>query len=241
MAARKIIIATDNNKSIEFLTNYFSDTESIPTIIRSQADLEHLNQLRIDFIFVDSHWVNKTFVNQIRALKEKQPPLKCLVLGHAEEAARIADAEIECPIDEKVFRRILLSKIAFPPKIKLLLVDDEAEILEVVEDYFSVRTDPPFEVRTAMNGLEGFKLVEQDEPHCMVLDLKMPVRSGVDLYRDLRRGGRKIPTIIFIDSTTAEDILEIRKWGTPVFVEKGGPYSSMPDMLALVKKLVAFC
>ncbi len=82
--------------------------------------------------------------------------------------------------------------------------------------------------------------IEQDPPHCIILDIKMPVRTGVELYRDLSRSGFRIPTIIFIDSTAADDILEIRKWGAPVFIEKGGPSSSMPDMLALVKKLVAF-
>ena len=128
----------------------------------------------------------------------------------------------------------------FPNPTKLLIVDDEPEIIEVIEDYFEVRKDPAFQVRTAFNGLEGFKLIEQDSPHCLILDIKMPVRTGVELYRDLVKSGRRIPTIIFIDSTAADDILEIRKWGAPVFVEKGGSSSAMPDMLALVKKLVAF-
>ena len=127
-----------------------------------------------------------------------------------------------------------------PDPIKLLIVDDEAEIIEVLQDYFEVRKDPSFQIRTAPNGLEGFKLIEQDLPHCLILDIKMPVRTGAELYRDLIRSGHRIPTVIFIDSTTADDIMEIRKWGAPVFVEKGGPSSSMPDMLALVKKLILF-
>jgi len=161
-------------------------------------------------------------------------------LGHPFDNDFHWDGTFEVPLEEKSFRKGLLSKIEFPEKIKILVVDDEVEIGELVQDYFGARTQPAFQIRVALNGLEGFKLALEETPHCLILDLKMPVRSGVELYQDLMRSGRRIPTVIFIDSTSADDVLEIRKWGQPVFVEKGGYYSSMPDMLALVKKMVAF-
>ena len=240
MPRQTVLIATENNKSVEFSAAYFSDTQSIPTVIRSKADFSTLSSCQPHLVFFQGDWVDQRTLSRLNHFKAAYPKLKCFSFGPVNHSGFSWDGEIGLPIDEKAFRKVVLSKVELPNPIKLLLIDDEAEIIEIVQDYFEVRKDPPFEVRTAFNGLEGFKLIEQDPPHCLVLDIKMPVRTGVELYRDLIRGGQRIPTIIFIDSTVADDIIEIRKWGSPVFVEKGGPSSAMPDMLALVKKLVAF-
>ncbi len=240
MAKQNVLIATENSKSIEFLTAYFSDTQSIPTIIRSKTDLSAISFCQPHLMFFQSDWADQRAINRLVQLKSASPKLKSFSLGHPNMDGFSWDGEIELPVDERAFRRTVLSKMEFPNPLKLLIVDDEIEIIEIIQDYFEVRKDPSFEVRIASNGLEGFKLIEQDPPHCLILDIKMPVRTGVELHRDLAKAGRRIPTIIFIDSTAADDIIEIRKWGAPVFIEKGGSSSSMPDMLALVKKLVAF-
>lgn len=240
MSKQAIVIASENKKAIEYITNYFSDTESIPTIVRSKSDLPILFTFKPDVIFFQGDWLDQRTSERLSQYKTKIPSMKYFSLGNLSADGVSWDAKLELPIDERLFRKSLLGEVVFPEPIKLLIVDDEPEIIEVIQDYFEVRKDPLFKVRTALNGLEGFKLAEQDKPHCIILDIKMPVRTGVELYRDLSRSGLRVPTIIFIDSTAADDILEIRKWGAPVFVEKGGPSSSMPDMLALVKKLVAF-
>lgn len=240
MSRKAVFIATDNSKSAEFLTAYFSETESAPTLIRSKVDLSVLFSCKPDFLFLQGDWADQRAIIRLNRLKSEYPKLKCFSLANPRQDGFEWDSVLELPFDEKVFRKILLARVELPDPIKLLMVDDEVEIIEIMKDYLEVRTDPRLEVRIALNGLEGFKLIEQDAPHCLILDIKMPVRTGVELYRDLAKAGKRIPTVIFIDSTSADDILEIRKWGAPVFVEKGGPVSSMPDMLALVKKLVAF-
>jgi len=241
MPRRSILVATGNKKAVELLTAYFADTQSIPAVIRSPADCaDFLSKAELDFIFLDPDWIDERNLGQFKGLKSKNPSSKWLALGHPKVHQFPWDAEIELPIDEKQFQKIIFSHVAFPKRIKLMVVDDEADIIETIRDYFEVRKDPEFEVRSAVNGLEGFKRIKEDEPHCLILDIKMPVRTGVELYRDLVQSGRKIPTVIFIDSTAAEDTLEIRKFGSPAFVEKGGNHSSMPEMLNLVRKLVAF-
>lgn len=240
MPRQSILAATENKKAIEFLTAYFSDTQSIPSVIRSRTDFADILSNDLNFIFLDPDWLDERNVGRFKELKSKAPQSKWFALGHPRTHSFQWDAEIELPIDEKQFQKVLFSHVVFPTQVKLLVVDDEPEISEMVRDYFEVRKDPVFQVRTALNGLEGFKLVKEDEPHCLILDIKMPVKTGVELYQDLARSGRRIPTIIFIDSTGSEDILEIRKCGSPAFVEKGGNHSSMPEILGLVKKLIAF-
>ncbi len=241
MPRRSILAATENKKAVEFLTAYFADTQSIPAVIRSRADCaDFLSKNELNFIFLDTDWIEERNLSQFKEFKSKYPQSKWFALGRSRTSVFPWDAEIELPIDEKQFQKVIFSHVSLPSRIKLMVVDDEPDISEMIRDYFEVRKDPEFEVRTAQNGLEGFKLIKEDEPHCLILDIKMPVRTGVELYRDLMQSGRRIPTIIFIDSTAAEDTLEIRKFGSPAFVEKGGTHSSMPEMLNLVRKLVAF-
>ncbi len=240
MPKQNIVVGTDNRKASEFLVNYFSDTLSVPTVIRAKTDSSSACELGADYIFLQTDWVDTGLRHALSELRKAGKRVKYFGLGRQAEHHEFWDGVFDFPLEEKIFRKAFLSKVPLPNTIKLLIVDDEVEISEMVQDYFALRTQPAFEIRAAFNGLEGFKMILEDAPHCLILDLKMPVRSGVDLYQDLAKSGRKIPTVIFIDSTTADDVLEVRKWGSPVFVEKGGYYSSMSDMLALVKKLVAF-
>ena len=240
MSKRFILAGTENKKAVEFLTAYFSETQSIPAAVRSRTDFSDVLTSDLNFVFLDPDWIDERNLIRFKELKLKYPHSKWFALGHPKNQLFQWDAEIELPIDEKQFQKIMFAHIAFPKQVKLMVVDDEPEISEMIQDYFDVRKDPAFQVRSAFNGLEGFKLIQEEEPDCLILDIKMPVKTGVDLYRELVLSGRRIPTIIFIDSTAAEDILEIRKYGSPAFVEKGGNQSSMPEMLSLVKKLIAF-
>lgn len=242
MPKRNVLVATDNKKAIEFFVGYFADTQSAPSIVRSKHDLDVLSDLkRADFIFIQADWLDEQSLDWLKELKLRLPKVWLFSLGHSDQESVPWDEVLEFPVDEKLFRAAILKRIEYPPTIKLVVVDDEREVSDMILDYFGVRTNPAFEIRVAFNGLEGFKLIEQEPPHCLILDLKMPVRTGVQLYQDLIKSGRKIPTIIFIDSTAADDLREIRKWGAPIFMEKGGHYSTMPEMLAMVKKMVAFC
>ena len=239
MPKKTVFVASDNRKAVEFIAGYFADTQSIPSIIRVKSDLPVLFETRAHMVFIQSEWLDKATIQHFSGYKVKTPDMKLFVLGRPPSDCS-PDGEIEFPVDDKAFRKTVLAQISYPEKINLLVVDDEPEIGEMVQDYFEVRQDPAFKIRLAHNGLEAFKMIEQEKPDCLVLDIKMPVRNGIELFQDLVKSGRKIPTIMFIDSSASDEIMEVRKWGSPSFVEKGGHYSSMPDMLALVKKLVAF-
>lgn len=74
----------------------------------------------------------------------------------------------------------------------------------------------------------------------MILDIKMPLMSGSELYCKLQKRKQKIPTIIFFDAISASDLDMIKKAGRPVIVEKGYRESSLAYLMATIKKLVYF-
>lgn len=69
-------------------------------------------------------------------------------------------------------------------KGKILVVDDEPSILELVTAYLE---QEGFDYRTALNGPAGLTLVRSYEPDLVVLDIMLPGMDGIEFLRQLRR------------------------------------------------------
>ena len=79
-------------------------------------------------------------------------------------------------------------------KIKLLLIDDNEEILVSLRHYFHKQK---YVVETAANGLEGLKLIEAaEEPFSAIItDLVMPHVSGVAIISLAKKKWPEVPVI----------------------------------------------
>jgi len=79
-------------------------------------------------------------------------------------------------------------------KTKLLLVEDEVELIKIVETYFR---DEGYEVRIAMNAEEALVLLEDFFPDVVVSDVRMGRMDGFQFLETLRKspGKAQIPLI----------------------------------------------
>ena len=68
-------------------------------------------------------------------------------------------------------------------KAKLLLVDDESQILRTLQVSLGAQG---YEIKTAPNGLDGLILFREWRPDLVITDLSMPEMSGVELCREIR-------------------------------------------------------
>jgi DNA-binding response OmpR family regulator len=89
---------------------------------------------------------------------------------------------------------------------RLLLVEDERKILRSLERGLLAEG---YEVVTAADGEEGLRLARGQPLDCVILDLLLPGRSGLDVLADLRREGSTTPVLIL----TARDAVEDRVIG----------------------------
>lgn len=87
-------------------------------------------------------------------------------------------------------------------KIKILLVDDEPDILEILEFNLS---NEGYQIFTAENGKEALALADQHIPHLIILDVMMPVMDGIETCERLRMDKRFQNTIIMFLSARGED------------------------------------
>ena len=67
--------------------------------------------------------------------------------------------------------------------IKILLVDDEPDILEIVGFNLS---NEGYQVITAKNGQDGVKKAKKEKPHLIILDVMMPEMDGIEACEHIR-------------------------------------------------------
>ena len=92
------------------------------------------------------------------------------------------------------------------PPAKILLVDDEPDILEILS--YNLEKEG-YEVRTAGNGEEGLNVAREYQPDLIVLDIMMPVMDGVEVCRRLRALPEFKHTVITFLTAREEDYSQI--------------------------------
>ena len=110
--------------------------------------------------------------------------------------------------------------------IRLVLADDHPLILEALENLFRARGG--FEVlASCTSGTEALQAVRQHRPDVLVLDLRMPDKSGLDVLREL--AGEHLPTRTVLLTATLEDaeMLEAIRLGVGGVVLKEMAVSSV--------------
>jgi len=117
-------------------------------------------------------------------------------------------------------------------KKRILVVDDEPNIREVVELY--LRRDG-FEVEVAADGEAALAAIERTIPDLMVLDLMMPVVDGIEVTRALRQGDLDIPIIMLTAKGEEEDRIRGLELGADDYVTK--PFSPK-ELVARVKTVL---
>ena len=90
--------------------------------------------------------------------------------------------------------------------IKILLVDDEPDILEIVGYNLS---NEGYEVITAENGLEAVKMAKKHKPHLVILDVMMPEMDGIEACEKLRENQDLENTIITFFTARGEDYSQV--------------------------------
>lgn len=93
-----------------------------------------------------------------------------------------------------------------PNQFKILIADDEPDILEFV-CYNLIKEG--YQVSTARNGLEALEMAKKIQPHLILLDIMMPELDGVEVCRELRNLSEFDNTIIAFLTARSEDYSQI--------------------------------
>jgi DNA-binding response OmpR family regulator len=101
--------------------------------------------------------------------------------------------------------------------LKILLVDDEADIVEVVQDRLE---HYGFNVVTAGSGVDALKKLAVEAFDGIFLDIKMPEMDGMEALGEIRKRDTKIPVIILTASSTQATAIEAMNRGANDYILK---------------------
>ena len=90
--------------------------------------------------------------------------------------------------------------------IKILLVDDEPDILEIVGYNLS---QEGYSISTARNGLEAIEMAKKVQPHLIILDIMMPEMDGIEACQKIREIDSLKDVIITFFTARGEDYSQL--------------------------------
>jgi DNA-binding response OmpR family regulator len=116
--------------------------------------------------------------------------------------------------------------------MRVLVVEDEKKVAKALRDGL---TAEHYDVRVASSGEEGFFLVNHETFDCVVLDLMLPQRGGLEVLTTLRKRGLQTPVLILTAKDTIDDRVRGLDSGADDYLVK--PFA-ISELLARIRALL---
>lgn len=116
--------------------------------------------------------------------------------------------------------------------IKFLIVDDEPDVVDSVSELFTLRN---YNVITATSGTKALEMVKKENPNIIILDIRMPDISGIDVLKEVKKSHPKIRVIMLTgveDESTKNMAIGL---GASGYLTKPYSYS---ELLEMSRKLI---
>ena len=117
--------------------------------------------------------------------------------------------------------------------MKILVVDDERAVRESLRRALELEG---YEIELADDGIAALEVLEANgEPDAMILDVLMPGLDGLEVARQLRRGGSRLPILMLTARVEVDDRVAGLDAGADDYVTK--PFA-LDELLARVRALL---
>src|SRR5215467_8362345 len=118
------------------------------------------------------------------------------------------------------------------PTMRVLVVEDEKKVAKALREGLEAEH---YEVRVAASGEEGFFLVNHEAFDCVILDLMLPQRDGLEILTTLRKRDVQTPVLILTAKDTVSDRVRGLDSGADDYLVK--PFA-IPELLARIRALL---
>jgi two-component system nitrogen regulation response regulator GlnG len=112
----------------------------------------------------------------------------------------------------------------------ILVIDDEANICRSFELYFG---EMGHRVSSAPSGERGLEMFDSDRPDAVILDVRLPGRSGLEILEDIRKRDSRIPVVIITGHGTMETAVTAMKNGAFDYLTKP---IDLPEARTVIEK-----
>jgi DNA-binding NtrC family response regulator len=113
-------------------------------------------------------------------------------------------------------------------KSRVLIVDDEKVMRDSLTEWLALDNFAPV---AADGGMTALRMVSEDPPDIMIVDIKMPGMDGVTLLRKVKESHPDIPVIMMTAFATVDNAVRSMKDGAYDFLTKPFPPEKLSNML----------
>lgn len=117
-------------------------------------------------------------------------------------------------------------------KPKIVAIDDEADFIATLKDYFGLRG---YDIEAAIRGAKGIELIKEKKPDVVLMDLKMPGIDG-DEVLVLLKSMNPTPKVIFITAYDDGGKTRARLLGMGAYAYFDKPIASLKLLEEAVNK-----
>lgn len=110
----------------------------------------------------------------------------------------------------------------------IVVIDDEKNVCGLLKQVFEAEG---YKVMAINDPEEGVNLVKKEKPDCVLLDVKMPKMSGVDVLMEIREVNKKVGIIMITGYGNLENALECMKLGAFDYITKPFDIKFVKDMV----------
>jgi len=133
-------------------------------------------------------------------------------------AARVPGVtSVDTKVGKDYHKADIYRKVDFQAPSKVLLVDDEREFVQTLSERLLMRD---MGSAVAYDGESALKLVSEDEPEVMILDLKMPGIDGIEVLKRVKKTSPEIEVIILTGHGSEADRKVCMDLGAFAYLQK---------------------
>ena len=116
--------------------------------------------------------------------------------------------------------------------MKILVVEDEKKVAGFIKRGLE---DDNYRVSVAYDGLDGFKQAREGDYNLVIMDMMLPKKDGMEVVRELRETGNRVPVLMLTARDNMEDIVSGLDAGSDDYLTK--PFA-FAELLARVRALL---
>ncbi|HEV7216653.1 MAG TPA: response regulator, partial [Chloroflexota bacterium] len=115
-------------------------------------------------------------------------------------------------------------------KQRILVVDDHAAIRALLKNLLE---EDGFQVMEAQTGRQALTCIEQQRPELVLMDVKLPDITGIDVLQQLKTRGAQVNVILMTAYGTSNLVIRGTELGAVDYLPK--PFQDLDNLLALVR------
>ncbi len=197
-ASLKVLVVDDDRDLAETIDDILSGWGHEVTVAHDGEEAVRLfRERRYDLCFMDVRLPGTNGVDSLLEIRRFRPDAQIVIMtAYSVEdlLARAVEGGALAVLQKPLATADLLRAIErVGPRGVVLVVDDDGDFAECLKDAL---WSAGYSALVARDGAHALAALKDRRVDVMVLDLRLPVLSGLDLCRELRRAGLEVPTIV---------------------------------------------